>query len=69
MRRFIPVLLLLTSIAVHAADDYVPGPDSKKQPGVPEGEVLKFSFENSKIDMPQLRNSVFAHRCFQLLLG
>ena len=32
-----------------AADDYVPGPDSKPQPGVPKGEVLKFEFKNSKI--------------------
>ena len=32
-----------------AADDYVPGPDSKPQDGVPKGEVLKFTFENSKI--------------------
>src|SRR5438477_11532547 len=35
--------------AVRAADDYVPGPDSKPQAGVPKGEVLKFTFENSKI--------------------
>jgi sugar lactone lactonase YvrE/enterochelin esterase-like enzyme len=33
----------------HAADDYIPGPDSKPQDGVPKGEVLKFTFENSKI--------------------
>ena len=32
-----------------AADDYVPGPDSKPQPGVPKGEVLKFEFKSSKI--------------------
>ena len=31
------------------ADDYEPGPDSKPQPGVPKGEVLKFSFASSKI--------------------
>src|SRR5215469_10611895 len=30
-------------------DDYPPGPDSVEQPGVPKGEVLKFTFENSKI--------------------
>jgi enterochelin esterase-like enzyme len=30
-------------------DDYQPGPDSVAQPGVPKGEVLKFSFDNSKI--------------------
>jgi gluconolactonase len=32
-----------------AADEYPPHPDSKKQDGVPAGEVLKFSFENSRI--------------------
>src|SRR5215831_6930434 len=31
------------------ADDYPVGPDSVEQPGVPKGEVLKFTFENSKI--------------------
>lgn len=30
-------------------DDYPPGPDSIEQPGVPKGEVLKFSFDKSKI--------------------
>ncbi len=32
-----------------AADDYPPGPDSKPQEGVPKGEVLKFTFDRSKI--------------------
>ena len=32
-----------------AADDYQPGPDSKKQAGVPEGEIIKGSFNESKI--------------------
>ena len=32
-----------------AADDYVPGPDSKPQEGVPKGEVMKFTFDQSKI--------------------
>ncbi|PAW86758.1 MAG: gluconolactonase [Pedosphaera sp. Tous-C6FEB] len=51
MHKFTPALLLFLCLLTraHAADYYVPGPDSKKQPGVPEGEVLKFSFENSKI--------------------
>jgi sugar lactone lactonase YvrE/enterochelin esterase-like enzyme len=31
------------------ADNYPLGPDSQAQPGVPKGEVLKFSFERSKI--------------------
>src|SRR3989442_778295 len=35
--------------AARAADDYELGPDSKPQPGVPKGEVLKFSFESPKI--------------------
>ncbi len=43
------VLLFAWSLAVKAADDYEVGPDSKPQPGVPKGEVLKFSFESSKI--------------------
>src|SRR3989442_1153357 len=29
--------------------DYPLGPDSKPQPGVPKGEVLKLSFDQSKI--------------------
>ncbi len=51
MKHALLLLFALASLccSAHAADDYVPGPDSKKQPGVPEGEVLKFSFENSKI--------------------
>lgn len=43
---FLAHLLLGT---VFAADDYVPGPDSKPQPGVPKGEVIKFEFAKSKI--------------------
>jgi sugar lactone lactonase YvrE/enterochelin esterase-like enzyme len=48
---FLPVMLclFLSLIEIRAADDYEPGPDSKPQPGVPKGEVLKFSFEQSKI--------------------
>jgi sugar lactone lactonase YvrE/enterochelin esterase-like enzyme len=30
-------------------ENYPPHPDSQEQPGVPKGEVLKFTFENSKI--------------------
>src|SRR5581483_8102311 len=40
---------LVTTISAFAADDYVPGPDSKPQPGVPKGTIFKFAFENSKI--------------------
>ncbi len=52
IRRAASLLLafsLLAFTSVRAADDYEPGPDSKPQPGVPKGEVLKFSFEQSKI--------------------
>jgi hypothetical protein len=41
--------LLLTAPFLRAADDYAPGPDSKVQPGVPKGELLKFEFAGSKI--------------------
>jgi len=40
---------LLLSTAARAIDDYQPGPDSKPQDGVPRGEVLKFTFDHSKI--------------------
>jgi gluconolactonase len=45
---FIAVSILCFSL-LRAADDYQPGPDSKPQPGVPKGEVLKFEFSNSRI--------------------
>jgi sugar lactone lactonase YvrE/enterochelin esterase-like enzyme len=51
-RGLISLLLLLASLSVVAAqttDTYEAGPDSKPQPGVPKGETLKFSFNNSKI--------------------
>src|ERR1051325_1459603 len=35
--------------SIHAADDYKPGPDSQPQPGVPKGELLKGTFDQSKI--------------------
>ncbi|HZQ45494.1 MAG TPA: alpha/beta hydrolase-fold protein [Verrucomicrobiae bacterium] len=48
--------LLLTGLfafalfsTLKAADDYVPGPDSKPQEGVPKGEVTKYTFDHSKI--------------------
>src|SRR5258706_3077796 len=34
---------------IFAADDYVAGPESRPQPGVPKGEVLKFTLGDSKI--------------------
>src|SRR5262249_10734283 len=30
-------------------DNYQPGPDSKPQPGVPKGEIIKFTFDKSKV--------------------
>ena len=40
---------LLSLASLRAADDYQPGPDSKPQEGVPKGELLKFTFDKSKI--------------------
>ncbi len=37
------------AVAQAGGNNYEPGPDSKAQPGVPKGEVLKFSFENSRV--------------------
>jgi sugar lactone lactonase YvrE/enterochelin esterase-like enzyme len=45
---FAAFAILLSVGAALAADDYQPGPDSKPQPGVPKGDVLKFTLENSK---------------------
>ena len=42
-------LLALVAPLLRAADDYPPGPDSKVQPGVPQGELIKFEFADSKI--------------------
>jgi len=43
------LLVLFACTVVHAADDYAPGPDSKRQEGVPQGEVIKGVFDKSKI--------------------
>lgn len=45
---FLAASILCFSL-LRAADDYQPGPDSKPQPGVPKGEVLKFEFSGSRI--------------------
>jgi len=47
-------LLLLVAVAAFAQqnqpqENYPVHPDSQVQPGVPKGEVLKFTFENSKV--------------------
>src|SRR5262245_6044694 len=44
------ILLILTLVTLaQTTDNYEPGPDSKPQAGVPKGEVLKFTFDKSKI--------------------
>ena len=43
------LLFLVLTVSAQTTDNYQPGPDSKPQPGVPKGEVLKFAFVNSKI--------------------
>jgi gluconolactonase len=43
------LLTLLFSFSVQAADDYVLGPDSMPQAGVPEGSIEKLFFKDSKI--------------------
>lgn len=45
---FIAATILCVSL-LRAADDYQPGPDSKPQPSVPKGEILKFEFSKSRI--------------------
>jgi gluconolactonase len=55
VRRSSSLLWLLLSLSVPSlafaqdAENYPVHPDSTPQPGVPQGEVLKFTFENSKI--------------------
>jgi gluconolactonase len=42
-------LFLFPTASAQVTDNYQPGPDSKPQPGVPKGEVLKFTFDKSKV--------------------
>ena len=42
------LLALLFPLSVSAIDDYQPGPDSKPQPGVPKGDVIKFVLDDSR---------------------
>ncbi len=48
-----PTLFAIASLAFtlssFGVDDYQPGPDSKKQPGVPEGTITKYTWTNSKV--------------------
>ncbi len=43
------LIICLCRPALRAAEAYPPGPDSKVQPGVPQGELIKFEFAGSKI--------------------
>ena len=43
------MILLAVPALAQTTDNYEAGPDSKPQPGVPKGEILKFSFEKSKV--------------------
>lgn len=59
-RLFLPLAasaaLLIVPISVSAQDPYPIGPDSKEQPGVPKGEVLKFTLDSSKVFPGTTRN-------------
>jgi len=46
---FIVILLAVAIVLAQTTENYPINPDSQPQPGVPKGEVLKFTFENSKI--------------------
>ena len=51
-RILLSLTICLSTLAAAPAqtpENYPLSPDSKPQPGVPKGEVLKFTFENSKI--------------------
>jgi len=52
IRILLSLIICIFTFAVALAqttENYPLSPDSKPQPGVPKGEVLKFTFENSKI--------------------
>src|SRR3982751_1130129 len=57
IRALIAVLCYTLSVAgqtpaptpTPTTDLYEPGPDSKPQPNVPKGEIIKFTFDKSKI--------------------
>lgn len=46
---FIGVAFSILRFSLFAANDYTNGPDSYSQPGVPKGEILKFTLDDSKI--------------------
>ncbi|HEX5444703.1 MAG TPA: alpha/beta hydrolase-fold protein [Pirellulales bacterium] len=43
------VLLLIAAASARGADDYRLGPDSQRQPGVPQGKVTPHRWKNSKV--------------------
>ncbi|HEX3227832.1 MAG TPA: SMP-30/gluconolactonase/LRE family protein [Pyrinomonadaceae bacterium] len=45
----LPIFLIVAVVLAQTTENYPLSPDSQPQPGVPKGEVLKFTFENSKI--------------------
>ena len=49
LRSFAITIITAFAVSSQTTDNYQPGPDSKPQPGVPKGEVLKFTFDKSKI--------------------
>src|SRR5689334_19791232 len=50
LRLALVVLIFVTLTTFsRAQQEYPQGPDSTPQPGVPKGEVLKFTFDHSKI--------------------
>ncbi|HEX3797454.1 MAG TPA: SMP-30/gluconolactonase/LRE family protein [Verrucomicrobiae bacterium] len=58
MRVFFLALSLVITVAftARAADDYVPGPDSKFVAEVPHGETTRYTFDHSKIFPGTTRN-------------
>ncbi len=43
------LLIVAAPVSAQVTESYQLSPDSQPQPGVPKGEVMKFTFENSKI--------------------
>jgi gluconolactonase len=49
LRWLLVLSLVWSTCCLRAADEYPPHPDSTVQPGVPQGELLKLAFKDSKI--------------------
>ncbi|HWA25778.1 MAG TPA: SMP-30/gluconolactonase/LRE family protein [Lacunisphaera sp.] len=54
--RLLAVVAVILATSLPAADEYPPHPDAVVQAGVPQGELLKFTFANSKIFPGTTRN-------------